>query len=174
MPNYMADPDIRCVQVDGRFAIPDHLDRAEIERIERFLESDQVLESFYRLNAPSVRPPQADLEAAAAAAMAVYDQRSPQLAVGWQKFAVLQAGIAGCAENLDSEEIKEWAYVRVKEENPDWLGDFDEDIDRDMPMRRLVQLIGVEVLMARQSRERLSAPVPESTPGRGIFARFRE
>jgi hypothetical protein len=164
----MADPDIRCVQIDGRFAIPEHLDAAEIERIKRFLECDQVLESFYGSNPPTARPPEPDLEAAAKSAMAVYDQRSPLLALGWQKFAVLQAGIAASPDNLDSSSIQEWAYVRIKEENPDWLGDFDDDIDREMPMRWLMQLIGVGVLTRRQL---MAEPPPE--PKRGLFGRFR-
>jgi hypothetical protein len=53
-------------------------------------------------------------------------------------------------DNLDSSEIQDWAYTRVKDENPDWLGDFDEDIDRDRPMRWLTQRIGIGVLMRRQ------------------------
>lgn len=168
MPNYMADPDIRTIQQDGRFAIPDDLDAAEGDRLRRFLESDQTLERFYRENPPSVRPPEVDLRLAAETAMAVYDQRSPQLPIGWQKFAVLQAGIAGSPDNLDSSEIQEWAYARVKEDNPDWLGDFDEDVDRDMPMPWLVQLIGVGVLMRRQLMQE-----PAPTPKRGLFGLFR-
>lgn len=168
MPDYMADPDIRSIQIDGRFAIPDDLDPAETERLEEFLRRDQVLETFYRENPPSARPPETDLRAAAASAMAVYDQRSDRLPVGWQKFAVLQAGIAGCADNLDSSNLQEWAYARIKDENPGWLGDFDEDVDRDMPMRWLVQLIGVDVLLRRQAMQQ-SPPEPK----RGLFGRFR-
>lgn len=148
MPDYMADPDIRTI-LAGRFAIPDNLDTDEIDRLRRFLECDQVLERFYRENPPAARPPEADLQAAAESAMAVYDQRSELLPIGWQKFAVLQAGIAGSPDNLDSSAIQDWAYARIKEENPGWLGDFDQDVDRDMPMRWLVQLIGVGVLMRR-------------------------
>lgn len=66
---------------------------------------------------------------------------------------VLQAGIAGNKWNLDSGEIQEWAYTRVTEENPGWLGGFDGDIDRDMPLRWLTQVVGTDVLMAgRPSR----------------------
>jgi hypothetical protein len=168
VPDYTADPDLRTIAQDGRFVLPDGLDPAETDRLQRFLRCDQVLERFYRENPPSVRPPEADLQAAAESAMAVYDQRSERLPVGWQKFAVLQAGIAGSPDNLDSSQIQEWAYVRVKEENPDWLGDFDEDVDRDMPMRWLVQLIGVGVLMRRT----LTAE-PTPPPKRGLFGRFR-
>ncbi|HEX5527648.1 MAG TPA: hypothetical protein VFX44_10700 [Solirubrobacterales bacterium] len=167
MPDYAADPDLRTIQQDGRFVLPD-LDPTETDRLHRFLECDQVLERFYRENPPSVRPPEADLQAAAESAMAVYDQRSERLPVGWQKFAVLQAGIAGSPDNLDSSEIQEWAYARVKEDNPGWLGDFDEDVDRDMPMRWLVQLIGVGVLMRR---ELMAKPTPP--PKRGLLGRFR-
>jgi hypothetical protein len=164
----MADPDLRTIQQNGRFAIPDGLDPAEADRLRRFLECDQVLERFYRENPPSVRPPEAALRAAAESAMAVYDQRSERLPVGWQKFAVLQAGIAGSYDNLDSSEIQEWAYSRVTEDNPDWLGDFDEDIDREMPMRWLSQLIGIDVL---RRRELMQEPPPQ--PKRGLFGRFR-
>jgi hypothetical protein len=167
MPNYMADPDIRTVQQDGRFGIPDGLDAAEADRLRRFLESDQALERFYRENPPTVRPPEADLRLAAECAMAAYDQRSPGLPVGWQKFAVLQAGIAGSPDNLDSSEIQDWAYARIKEDNPHWLGDFDEDIDREMPMRWLVQLIGIGVLRRRQLMQEPAAP-----PKRGLFGLF--
>jgi hypothetical protein len=85
--------------------------------------------------------------------MAAYDQRSPQLPAGWQKLLVLQAGIAGSEPNLDSGAIQEWAYMKIKEENPDWLGDFDDDIDHEKPLRWLTQAIGVGVLMARQRRD---------------------
>jgi hypothetical protein len=149
LPNYMADPDIRTILQDGRLAIPDGLDTAEADRLHRFLECDQVLERFYRENPPSARPPEATLQAAAESAMAAYDQRSERLSVGWQKFAVLQGGIAGSPDNLDSSKVQEWAYTRITEENPDWLGDFDEDIDREMPMRWLIQLVGVGVLRRR-------------------------
>jgi hypothetical protein len=149
MLDYMADPDIRGV-LESRFEIPPDLDAAEEERLGEFLRCDQALEAFYRQSPPEKRPPEATLAAAAVSAMAAYDQRSERLAVGWQKFLVLQAGIAGSPDNLDSAEIQEWAYARIKEENPSWLGDFDEDIDRSMPLRWLVQAIGVGVLTRRQ------------------------
>jgi hypothetical protein len=152
MSNYRADPDIRAV-LETRFAIPRDLDAAEVARLEEFLRCDQVLEAFYARSQSSHRPPEADLSAAASTAMAAYDQRSDRLPVGWQKLLVLQAGIAGSEANLDSFEIQDWAYTRIKEENSDWLGDFDEDIDRDMPLRWLTQVIGVQVLMARQRAE---------------------
>ena len=169
MLNYKADPDLRTIMQDGRFVLPDDLDPAETDRLHRFLRCDQVLERFYRDNPPPVRPPSADLHAAAESAMAVYDQRSERLPVGWQKFAVLQAGIAGSPDNLDSAQIQEWAYARVKEENPGWLGDFDEDIDRENPMRWLVETIGGGVLLRRQ----LMAEPPPPPPKRGLFGRFR-
>ncbi|MDX6602991.1 MAG: hypothetical protein QOF13_2193 [Solirubrobacterales bacterium] len=158
MPDYMADPDIRAIMQDGRFAIPGDLDEAETDRLHRFLKCDQVLETFYRRNPPTARPPEEDLDAAAETAMAVYDQRSERLAVGWQKFAVLQAGIAGSPDNLDSSRVQDWAYTRIQEENPSWLGDFDDDIDRDMPLRWLTQLIGFGVLNRRRLMEEPAAP----------------
>ncbi len=158
MPDYMADPDIRAIMQDGRFAIPGNLDEAEADRLHRFLKRDQVLETFYRQNSAPVRPPEGDLIAAAETAMAVYDQRSERLSVGWKKFAVLQAGIAGSPENLDSSKVQDWAYTRIKEENPDWLGDFDDDIDRDMPLRWLTQVIGFGVLNRRRLMEDPAPP----------------
>jgi hypothetical protein len=159
MPNYRADEDIRAV-LDSGFRIPSDLEPDEVDRLKQFLRCDQVLEVFYkRRSQPEHRPPEADLRAAASAAMVAYDQRSDRLPVGWQKLLVLQAGIAGSERNLDSYEIQEWAYTRVKEEHPDWLGDFDDDIDRDKPMRWLSQEIGLEVIMARQ---RLAEPSPSS------------
>ncbi|MGN6188870.1 MAG: hypothetical protein ACTHOE_08225 [Conexibacter sp.] len=171
MPNYRADPDILAV-LDSHFALPPGLDPDEVERLRRFLRTDQVLEDFYRRSQPSHRPPEADLRAAAAAAMDAYDRRSDRLPVGWQKLLVLQAGIAGHDDNLDSGEIQEWAYRRIKEDNPDWLGNFDDDIDREMPLRWLTQRIGVQVLMARQwAAEREQAPPPASPKRRRWFGR---
>jgi hypothetical protein len=159
MPNYLADSDIRVVLESG-FAIPSDLDPAEVARLEEFIRRDQVLETFYRRRElPTHRPPAPDLSAAASAAMAAYDQRSERLSVGWQKLLVLQAGIAGSEQNLDSYEIQEWAYARITEDNPGWLGDFDDDVDRDMPLRWLTQSIGVDVLLARQ---RMAAPSTEA------------
>lgn len=166
MPDYMADPDIRTITKDGRFVTPDDLDGAEADRLNRFLECDQVLEVFYRQNPSTVRPPERDLEAAAETAMAVYDQRSARLPVGWQKFAVLQAGIAGCPDNLDSSKVQEWAYTRITEENPSWLGDFDDDVDRGMPLRWLTQLIGFGVLNRRRLMEEPVAPPKKRWFGR--------
>jgi hypothetical protein len=151
MPNYQADPDIRAV-LESRFEFPVDLDAAEVERLDLFLRRDQVLERFYRDNPPAVRPPEDDLLAAASTAMAAYDERSEKLPIGWQKFLVLQAGIAGAPDNLDSFPIQEWAYTKITEENPDWLGDFDDDVDRQKPLRWLTQLIGLRIVMARQSR----------------------
>ncbi|HUC00227.1 MAG TPA: hypothetical protein VMS11_10410 [Solirubrobacterales bacterium] len=155
----MADPEIRSV-LESRFAMPADLDPAEVERLREFLRCDQVLERFYRENPASVRPPKDDLEAAAESAMAAYDQRSEHLPLGWQKFLVLQAGVAGCPDNLDSAQVQDWAYTKVTEENPGWLGDFDEDVDRDKPMRWLTQVIGGGVLMRRQLMQ-LPAPPPK-------------
>jgi hypothetical protein len=165
VPNYMADPDIRGV-LESRFDLSG-LDAAEVERLEEFLRCDQVLERFYRQSSPTERPPEAMLLAAADSAMAAYDQRSERLSRGWQKFLVLQAGIAGSPDNLDSSEVQEWAYVRIKEEHPEWLGDFDEDVDREMPLRWLIQLIGVGVLMRRRIMEE---PAPQ-LKRRGLFRR---
>jgi hypothetical protein len=159
MPNYRADPDIRAV-LEARFAIPVDLDSAEVERLQEFLRCDQVLEAFYARSEPSHRPPEADLAGAASAAMIAYDQRSERLPVGWQKLLVLQAGVAGSEAMLDSFEIQEWAYARIKDENPSWLGEFDEDIDLEKPLRWLTQAIGVNVLMARQR----ATPPPTAPP----------
>ncbi len=87
VPDYRADPDLRALLESG-LALPPELEAAEVARLERFLAADQVLERFYRRGRPEERPPEADLEAAAATAMEAYNQRSPQLPVGWQKFLV--------------------------------------------------------------------------------------
>lgn len=164
MPNYMADPDIRAV-LESRFDLSG-LDDAEVERLEEFLRCDQALERFYQQSSPTERPPEAMLAAAAESATAAYDQKSECLSRGWQKFLVLQAGIAGSPDNLDSSRVQEWAYARIKEEHPEWLGDFDEDVDREMPLRWLIQLIGVGVLMRRQLMEE-----PPPPPKRRQFLR---
>jgi len=157
MPNYQADPDIREV-LESRFAFPNGIDAAEAERLEQFLRSDQVLERFYKQSSPTERPPESDLLAAAATARAAYDNRSELLSVGWQKFLVLQAGIAGSPDNLDSFEIQDWVYTQIVDENSDWLGDFDDDVDRERPLRWLTQLIGLRVLLARESAPAAEAP----------------
>lgn len=168
MPNYRADPDIRAV-LDTKFAIPGDLDPAEVARLQEFLRCDRVLEAFYARSQPSQRPPEADLSAAASTAIAAYNERSDRLPVGWQKLLVLQAGIAGSEASLDSSEIQDWAYTRISEENPDWLGDFDRDIDRGMPLRWLTQVIGSQVLMARQSTA--EPPVPPAPEKRRWLGR---
>ena len=165
MPNYQADPDIGAL-LESHFEIPDDLEPDEVERLQRFLRCDQALEAFYRRSEPEQRPPEADLSAAASTAMAAYDQRSQRLPVGWQKFLVLQAGIAGNKWNLDSGEIQDWAYTRITEENPGWLGSFDDDIDREMPLRWLTQVIGTDVLMGRKLME-----TPVEQPKKRWFAR---
>jgi hypothetical protein len=164
MPNYLADPDIRAVLESG-FRIPEDLDELEARRLDEFLRCDQVLEAFYKRNPVTVRPPEDDLRAAAATAMAAYDNMADRLPVGWRKFLVLQAGIAGGPDNLDSYEIQDWAYTRIQEENPDWLGDFDDDIDHEKPLRWLTQLVGVRVLMARGSKP------ADPPPGKRWFGR---
>jgi hypothetical protein len=157
MPNYLADPDIRAV-LESRFAMPEELDELEKRRLQEFLRCDQVLERFYQQSPATARPPEDDLRAAATTAIAAYDNASESLSVGWRKFLVLQAGIAGAPDNLDSFEIQDWAYTRIKDENPDWLGDFDDDVDREKPLRWLVQLIGVRILIARESKPATPAP----------------
>ncbi|HEV7615285.1 MAG TPA: hypothetical protein VGO36_03550 [Solirubrobacterales bacterium] len=166
MPDYQADPDIRAV-LESRFAFPPGIDVAEAERLDRFLRCDQVLERFYVSNPPAARPPEGDLLAAASTAMAAYDNRSEALPVGWQKLLVLQAGVAGGPDNLDSFEIQKWAYTRIVDENPNWLGDFDEDVDRGKPLRWLTQLVGVRVVMARESER----AVPASAKKKRWFGR---
>lgn len=147
MPNYRADPDIAEIMARG-LALPDYLDAAEAERVSAFARCDQALEEHYRTGGGS-RPPETVLRAVAQTAMAAYDQRSDRLPVGWQKLLVLQAGIASCQDNLDDFEIQEWAYTRIKDHHPEWLGDFDDDLDQEKPLRWLTQLIGFQVLAAR-------------------------
>lgn len=153
VPNYQCDPDIRAVFENG-FRIPSNLDPVEADRLQEFLRCDQELEAFYNRSQPSQRPPHHILEAVAVAAMAAYDQRSERLPVGWQKLLVLRAGIAGCAANLDSGEIQDWAYTHIVEENPDWLEAYDGEIENEPPLQWLRHVIGDEVLMARRLRDR--------------------
>ncbi len=161
MPKYRADPDIRAV-LESHFEIPGDLDPAEVERLQQFLRCDQVVGYGCRRSQAEARPSEADLSAAASAAMTAYDERSERLPLGWQKLLVLQAGIAGSEPYLDSSVIQDWAYTRI-EENPDWLGDFDEEIDHAMPLRWLTETIGVDVFMARQA---MAEPVEPPAPGK--------
>ena len=151
MLDYKADPDIRTIMVNGRITIPRDLDEAEAGRLHRFLTSDQVLERFYLENPPPVRPPEDDLRVAAETAMACRPAIRASLS-RVAKFAVLQAGIAGSPENLDSAEVQEWAYSRI-EENPDWLAHEDVAFDQAKPIDWLRQVIGAGVLLRRQLME---------------------
>jgi hypothetical protein len=135
MPNYHADPDIGSIFQDGRIEIPGDLDPGEASRLALFMRRDRVVVEAFRQNE---RPTEDALRASIQAAIAVYTQRSERLSVGWQKFVVLQAGLLGI--ELDSADVMEWAY-RVCKHTPGWLGDFDQDIDRDMPLREMTQLI---------------------------------
>jgi hypothetical protein len=133
--NYHADADIHAILGEGEFRLPD-LDPEEFGRLDIFLRADQVVQRCHR---SQERPPDVALRAAALAAIDVYDQRTDRLPVGWQKFAVLQAGLAGI--ELDSAPVMEWAY-RLCRTNPGWLGVFDDDIDRGMPLRAMTQQVG--------------------------------
>ena len=68
--------------------------------------------------------------------------------------------------DLDSSKIQEWAAAASKEEHPEWLGDFDEDVDQEMPLRSMIQLIGVGVLMRRKPTDE-----PVAQPKRRRFLR---
>lgn len=135
MPNYHADPDVSSIFQDGRIEIPEGLDPGEASRLALFMRRDHVVVEAFRQNE---RPTEDALRASIDAAIAVYTQRSGRLPVGWQKFVVLQAGLLGI--ELDSAEVMEWAY-RVCKHTPGWLGDFDQDIDRGMPLREMTQRI---------------------------------
>lgn len=171
MPNYRADPDINAL-FESRLAIPRDLGADEAARLRRFLAADQVLERFYSDHPGGERPPEADLRRAAEAAMEAYEQRSERLPVGWQKFLVLQAGVAGGRENLDSPEIQRWAYDRVQHDHPEWLGPFDDDIDREMPMRWLTQSVGIAALIGRRSPGEETSRAPKAASGGCAVALF--
>ena len=117
----------------GSFGIPEDLDPDEAFRLNRFLTCDQALEGHYRQGS---RPSDEELRSAAVAARAVYDERTERLSVGWQKFAVLQAGIAGI--DLDDPEIIRWANGICKGRDG-WLGDIDVDLVQERPLRAMIQ-----------------------------------
>jgi hypothetical protein len=153
MPNYYYDPDIHAVLTSG-FATPPDLDQGEVDRLNEFLRCDQELERVYDASHPERRPPMPILEAVATTAIAAYDQRSDFLPAGWQKLLVLRAGIAGCKWNLDSADIEEWAYTRITEENPDWAGPHDGEIDSEPPLCWLRRVLAPEVLPIRAMKAR--------------------
>jgi hypothetical protein len=76
--------------------------------------------------------------------MAVYDRRTPLLSLGWRKFAVLQAGLAGI--DLGSTEIMEWAYG-ICREHEGWLGGFEVESVREMPLLTMVQEMPVAMII---------------------------
>jgi hypothetical protein len=139
--NYRADSDIAAIFAGNSFSIPPELGPDEAFRLQEFLTCDQVLEGYYRRGE---RPSDAELRSSATAAMAVYDQRTEQLSVGWQKFAVLQAGIAGI--DLEDREIIRWAHGICKGRDG-WLGDFDVDITQERPLRTMVQEMPVSAFL---------------------------
>jgi hypothetical protein len=146
MPNYQADPDIRDIFTDGKIGVPSGLDPAEANRVTTFMDRDRaVVQCFLR----GERPPDATMMTSVRAAMAVYEQRTERLPLGWQKFVVLQAGTLGI--ELDSGEVMRWAY-RLCKDNPGWLGDFDDDVDRGKPLRAMTQAIPATSLIDFRSR----------------------
>jgi hypothetical protein len=114
----------------------------ENARLELFLRRDLVLEGCY---SRGQQPSDAELRRSADVAMAVYDRRTKLLSLGWQKFAVLQAGLAGI--DLNSTEIMEWAYGICKG-NDGWLGDFEIESEREMPLLTMVQEMPVAMIMS--------------------------
>jgi hypothetical protein len=154
MPHYHRDPDILAL-LESRFAIPSHLDAAEVDRLQTFLRHDHELERFYATCRPGQRPPIPMLEAVASAAMTAYDQQSDQLPVGWQKLLVLRAGIAGSSHNLDSAEIEDWAYTRITEENPSWIVPWDEGPENEPPLNWLIHILAPEVMAIRRMKQEL-------------------
>lgn len=156
--NYRADPDIRDILGGGEFVIPSDIGPEEGSRLRDFLTCDQVIE---RRRRGGERPTDDELMASARAAMAVYEHRTERLPVGWQKFAVLQAGLAGI--DADSFEVQRWAYQLCKS-NSGWLGDFDDDVDREMPLRDMTQQVSPFALIEE-------SPAPAPPPKRGWFRR---
>lgn len=139
--NYRADPDIAALISGNSFSIPPELDPDEASRLSEFLSRDQVLEGYYRRGE---RPSDAELRSSASAAKAVYDERTERLSLGWQKFAVLQAGIAGI--DLDDREIIRWANGICKSRDG-WLGDIDVDIAQERPLRAMVQEMPISAFL---------------------------
>lgn len=110
--------------------------------MELFLRRDLVLEGCY---SRGQQPSDAELRRSADVAMAVYDRRTELLTLGWQKFAVLQAGFAGI--DLDSSKIMEWAYAICKG-NDGWLGNFEIESEREMPLLTMVQEMPTAMIMS--------------------------
>lgn len=161
MLNYRADPDIDRIFGDGGISIPPGVERDEAARISTFIERDRiVVEAFRR----GERPSDQAMNASVRAAMEIYDRRSAQLPVGWQKFAVLQAGLL--AIELESSEVMEWAY-RVCKHTPGWLGDFDQDVDRHMPLREMTQQIPATAVIHFQAGLPEARPAIEQRAGSG-------
>jgi hypothetical protein len=131
--DYRADSDIDDIVAVGLLQLPLGLGGTENTRVELFRHRDLILEDSYSRDQ---QPSDAALRGSAAAAMAVYDLRSESLVLGWRKFAVLQAGLAGI--DLDSNKIMEWAY-RICKGNSGWLGDFEVRSEREMPLLTMVQ-----------------------------------
>jgi len=146
--DYRADPDIEDIGDAGDagdagvFSIPAGLGFVENARLELFLRRDLILEGCY---SRGQQPSDAELRRSADVAMAVYDRRTKLLSLGWQKFAVLQAGLAGI--DLDSSEIMEWAYEICKG-NDGWLGAFEIEGEREMPLLTMVQEMPVAMIMS--------------------------
>ena len=146
MTNYTADSDIASIIGESGLRVPDDLEPGEQERVRNFLRLMQVREDYWRQGGQA---PASDLAAAAAAAQDLYEKASDRLPVGFQKLAVLQGGFIGI--ELDSAAIMEWAYWACKD-NPGWLGNFDDDIDRGMPLREMTQAIPPMTMMNFQRR----------------------
>ena len=135
MYDYRRDPDIDAIFSDGAITVPGDLDAAEAERVNVFVRCQQELGARYQRGEPL--PPEL-LISAAEAGKDVYEQRTPRLPMGWQKFVVLQVGKVGI--ETESVELMEWVYWLCRD-NDGWLGNFDEDIDRNMPLRAMMQEI---------------------------------
>jgi hypothetical protein len=139
--NYRADPDIAATIVGGTYQIPAELDNDERARIERFCRADMAVDAALDLH---VKPAAADLAELQAAGRALYEQRTERLPIGWQKLAVLSTGMA--AIDSESASTAKWAY-NVCEKSPGWLGNFDDDIREQKPLREFSRSVPPEWLI---------------------------
>jgi hypothetical protein len=112
------------------------VDAAERERVSNFLGT---------VNASRSGPTVERLEAVAAAAQVAYENRTPELHLGWQKIILVETGLAG--EQLEhqdsyrSYEIMIWSYDHCKAH-----GYTIDDVDEGTPMGEYMYNINLAII----------------------------
>lgn len=98
------------------------------------------------------------LEAVAAAGREAYDNRTPELHLGWQKVILVETGLAGeRLENYDSErsyEVMKWSYDHCKTH-----GYSIDDVDKGTPMGKYMYNINLAIIA--------NMPLPTVKPAAG-------